>query len=1118
MKRRKLLVLLAIPAGLLLGLYVVATLPAVQRAVALRAAARVPGLTLKIGRLSAGWGSMEVLGLEAEYRGYAIRIPQVQAEYSGMAFLLGRELHVQSLAVPDFVLGAAVKAGEATSGAAEPATASANPAVAFAGILSPISLPFPIQVDAAEIAGRVELPEGRALNLAVNGRLLAPGAEASTAVRLVWAAPNAAPGPVRELHWVGQLCIRETVAGEISQLGLEGLLAADAVSRSAGRGLRVVLLARHESAGGPETVEASVRLPAAKTGEEPLLRVKVEHRPGQARISGEWSVRGRREQMSVLAPGAAWPEFTAEAKGRFSYDNGTGDFSTEGRATAAVSQLRRLRPEFAGVDELRGQAAFSVERIGAVVTLSKLDAELSSAKARVLHLAALQPASYRLDTGAVVFAQPDNDLLRVELAALPVQWLQPWFGGCTVEGSEIVGSFAVAASADGRRVVLRAEQPLVVDALTVRRAGKPLLEGARIALSPRIEHNGSTERLLVPDLALTTAAGDRLDGSLDLTLDTATTALDFAGGLRGTLPTLLRPFMPVELGALQMETELAGTWRKTAPTGNWGDGECALRTAKAALRRSGGGPVLAVTALQPLTLRPNGGGGLVPERPGEPAVRLEFGGLPLAWAQPWLNGMVIGGTLASGECRLQGAGGAWALETQSPLVFAGVCLTREGRSLVEAADGELSLRGKLGVDAWAVEALDLQLRPGSLLPGGSVKLALQAQHNAAGHGSMKLPVTVDCEGRHSQLCLEGEWSNAGADSVSATARLTGDTVHLRDLSVLGALREAAAAAPTSAQAPSPGGTKKPKEAAALEAAPSLPGAKDLRPFWSALSGRLEVDIQRLEMERDEITGLQAVLVCDAQHLALEKLVGTTRSAPVDVKLGVAFDPAKALPYSLQGDCAVPGFDLGAFLRAAVPGQEPTLETVFAITAKMEGQGANLADLIDGVRGEFGLKGGPGVLRIKDRGVDKARALGGLVLGLLSKDKQKPVVNVGTQLMDELREFRFEQFDVSLLRTEDMSLQIRALDIRSTDKRFTGTGLARHVTGKTVLDYPLRLELRLAGKADFAALLEKVNLLDGSKDELGYLRMRDPFVVSGTMVKPDWKKMLRLFGSGLVFGK
>lgn len=1108
MKRRKLLLLLALPLGLLVALYAVALLPAVQRAVALRAAARVPGLTLRLDRLSVGWGSAEVRGLEAEYQGNRLRIPQLDAEYSGLAFLLRRELRVQSIAAADIVLSAPTDSAKAPGGETVPVPAT--PAAAFAGFLAPITLPFPVAVDSAELAGRVELPAGRGVQFSVHGRLLAPGAEAAPAVRLDWTDTEAAAGALSELHWVGEVRIRETAAGAISQLALDGVLAADAAAGAVGRGLRVNLEARHDAAGGPETVEVSVRLPAAKPGQEPLVRVQVEHRPGDGRLTGDWSVHARRDQVAVLAPKATWPEFTAEAKGQFSGDSATGDFSTTGRATGDVSQLRRLGVAFAGLEGLTGQMDFAVERTGVEVKLSKLEAAIDSGTAHVLRIAALQPVSFRLDTGAVAFAQPENDLLRVEIVALPVTWLQPWMEGCTLEGREITGTFAVAAAADGRRVVLRAAQPLVLDALSVRRAGKLLVDRVRIALSPRVEHAGKSTRLLVPDLLLTTVAGDRVDVTLDLTLDLDTLTLGFAGTLRGALPTLLRPFAPVALGALQVEADLAGTWRKTTLTSDWRGSELALRTAKAALRRNGGSAVFAATALQPLTLRLSDGE-LVPERPGDPAARLEFGGLPLAWAQPWLTDMTLDGTLTSGECRLQGAGRDWTVETLRPVAFSGVRYARGGRTILEAFEGQVGLRANVRDDSWAVENLDLQVRPGALLTGGTLKVGLEAKQDAAGRGSLKLPLSVDCDGRHTELRLEGEWSAGGAGPVSATARLTGDTVHLRDLSWIGALPTAVAQA-TATSPVAPVGKKKQKTEAVGRS------ARDERPFWAGLGGRLEVEVQRLMLDADEITGVQAVAVCDAQHLALEKLSGRTKSSELAGRIGVGFDATRSQPYSLQGDCTVPGFDLGALLRAAVPGEAPTVETVLDITAKVEGQGSTLDDLLAGVRGDFVLKGGPGVLRIKDKRVEKAQALGGLVLGLLSKDKPQPAVAAGSQLLEELREFHFEQLEASLLRAEDLNLQVRTLDIRSANKRFTGSGVAKHAAGKGVIEYPLQLELRLAGKDDFAALLEQARLLDGTKDELGYLRMREPFPVSGTLVKPDWKKMLLLFGAGLAFGR
>lgn len=196
-----------------------------------------------------------------------------------------------------------------------------------------------------------------------------------------------------------------------------------------------------------------------------------------------------------------------------------------------------------------------------------------------------------------------------------------------------------------------------------------------------------------------------------------------------------------------------------------------------------------------------------------------------------------------------------------------------------------------------------------------------------------------------------------------------------------------------------------------------------------------------------------------------------------------------------------------------------METVLDIDAKVEGQGNNLDDLLAGVRGEFVLKGGAGVLRIKDKRVEAASQLGGLVLGLLSKEKQqKPAVAAGAQLVEEMREFRFERIDISLLRGEDMNLQFRSIDVRSAEKRLSGSGKARHAAGLSIDEYPIDLEMRLAGKGNFGSLLEQAKLLDGTKDDLGYFPVRQAFVVSGTVGEPNWKKMLVTLGAGLVFGK
>lgn len=524
------------------------------------------------------------------------------------------------------------------------------------------------------------------------------------------------------------------------------------------------------------------------------------------------------------------------------------------------------------------------------------------------------------------------------------------------------------------------------------------------------------------------------------------------------------------------------------------------------------GPVLELEALQPVGYRLDTQA-VEFAQADKDLLRLGLTNLPLVWVQPWLADTNLGGTVSSGEVRVKGNGTAWSVETARPLAFTGVRYGTGKTTAIDQLAGELALRGGVDGAAWALESLDLTLRSAAAHPlFTALTLKTEARQDAAGRGRIALPVTLDSGGRRSQLRLDGEWTLEAGAAKAVNARLTGEAVYLRDF---GALAVLAPQSPTAAAAPAKSAGAKTNGAAAG----ARDSAKDERAFWAGIEGRAEIDLKRVVLEAEELTGIQATFVCNASRLTLEKLAARTKSAPLEAKFGVTFDGAKAAPYALAGSCTFPGFDVGAWLRAANPGEEPALESLLDINAKLEGQGANLDDLLAGLRGDFVLKGGAGVLRIKDKKVEAASALGGLVLGLLSKEKQqKPAVAAGAQLLEEMREFRFESLDVSLLRAEDMNLQFRAIDIRSAEKRLGGSGVARHVAGRTIDAYPLDLEMRLAGKGDFGALLEQASLLDGTKDELGYVRMRQPFTVSGTVAEPNWKKMLALLAAGLAFGR
>jgi len=895
MKRRTwLLVLGSLLLAVALALVAV-RLPVTQGWLLRRAVAGVPGLELKVARVSVGLSSAELRGIEANYEGTMLRLPLVRASYDGWALLTRRELFVDELSATDAEVALA----------AAPANAPAQPAPqvaaeAFAGFLAPLQLPVKATVGSVQVGGRVQISATQTMRFSAQGSLLLPGKQSAADIHAEYA-DSAEGAAAAQLDWVGRLTLAAAADGKIQSVGINGTLAMPRTKPGAPEHGLVTTLAIARAGDGSETIEASIRLSTAKPGDEPVARASLQHRAGAADVSGGWSLKLRQAQLEGVVDLQRVPEFTADATGKFAFAVSSGDFPAEGQATASAAKLQRLRSEFAGLGLLTGKADFAVESKGGELRLSKLDALLNDTRGPVLRIEALQPVAYRMDNGAVSYAQPDKDLLRLEVS-----------------------------------------------------------------------------------------------------------------------------------------------------------------------------------------------------------------NLPLAWVQPWLGDTSLSGTVSSGELRLKGAGSAWSAATLRPFAFAGVRVASGKQVLAEQLGGELALRASVDGAAWSVDSLDLALRSSSSAALSAIGLKLEARQDAQGRGTIALPLTLDNGGRRSQLRLDGEWTIS--DGVrKATATLGGDTVYLRDVVGLAALMPKTAEPPATQPA-----LGKPK---AKAAAASRSPTKDTQAFWTGIDGRVGVDLKRLVLESEEVTGVQATFVCDATKLQLEKLMATTKSAALEAAFGVAFDAARSAPYALKGSFKFPGFDLGAWLRAASPDEEPTMEAVLDIDAKVEGQGNNLDDLLAGVRGEFVLKGGAGVLRIKDKRVEAASQLGGLVLGLLSKEKQqKPAVAAGAQLGEEMREFRFERIDISLLRGEDMNLQFRSIDVRSAEKRLSGSGKARHVAGLSIDEYPIDLEMRLAGKGNFGSLLEQAKLLDGTKDDLGYFPVRQAFVVSGTVGEPNWKKMLVTLGAGLAFGK
>ena len=76
---------------------------------------------------------------------------------------------------------------------------------------------------------------------------------------------------------------------------------------------------------------------------------------------------------------------------------------------------------------------------------------------------------------------------------------------------------------------------------------------------------------------------------------------------------------------------------------------------------------------------------------------------------------------------------------------------------------------------------------------------------------------------------------------------------------------------------------------------------------------------------------------------------------------------------------------------------------------------------------------------------------------------------------------------------------------------TGSGTIQHQTGVKIPNQPLHVELQLAGKDHMAFLLGALNLLGDRQDDKGYTLMASPFVIGGTLSKPDSSQLWKIVG-------
>ncbi|MEY4488629.1 MAG: hypothetical protein RIQ79_1137, partial [Verrucomicrobiota bacterium] len=347
------------------------------------------------------------------------------------------------------------------------------------------------------------------------------------------------------------------------------------------------------------------------------------------------------------------------------------------------------------------------------------------------------------------------------------------------------------------------------------------------------------------------------------------------------------------------------------------------------------------------------------------------------------------------------------------------------------------------------------------------------------------------------------------------ARLSSLNLHVQDLQAFAAL------APVAPPAPAAGA---PAAAAPAPAAPAVPAAN---PLWAGYGGELVLSFARVVYAPGvDITNIEGTIGLTPESLSAQGIKMAVGGG--FLKLGGALNflrPSGA--YGLVADVSAHDIASGPLLRALSPTQTVPLEGVFALDAKLAGQGSDPAAAAKAAAGEVKLTGKNGIIRALNLETNRYAKAGSTVAGLaglagaLSGNNQ--LAQKGAQisaLNNVARQFGQLPFDaivVSAKRGPTGELEIGELSMRSPQLTLSGSGTIANLSGRGFADQPLRLSVNLGARGDMASAFQTLGLLapavaDAPADS--FQQLIEPLVFDGSLRQVGTKQATRLLARAL----
>jgi hypothetical protein len=1143
--------------GLLVAL---ALVPGIQRWAVMRAARDVQGLRLEVGTVRAGFSGVELRDVRVERSRIIVTAARADADFSLLALVFDRRLQVTRLEATGIEIDA-TRVDRSEAGAAAAGAPAAAP-----GLLARAQLPFDLSLDNLRIEGGGKLAGEPGLPPYVVRFLITGGGVASGREGLIQieaTAEDPAPG-VQVTALKVQSGLRATLSPKrtFTKVSLTTVVDATGPALSESSQLKLGAELYQTSAGENHAVTVDTVLHGER---ETIARIQAQLPTGARQYDGEWELKVRTAQVAPFVLGGALPEFDLQGGGRFTFEPTGTAFNVQGRLAGRATQLEAVNPAWRGIGPVQLEANFDGGRRDGILQLAQFKMALAGAQP-VLEAETTAPVRFDLRQRQLATdGAAGGSLVRVNLRGLPMAWIQPFVPAFDLSGDPITGELELtplAGSAATARILLRMQS----NALTLTRDGRPLLNRAAIALRSEGTWADGVVDASAVEASVKTQDGDalRLAGRLNAQVG-AQPSVAFSGNISATAAKLLARWLPGAPVVAEGEVDVAlkGNLLETRPgrlqVRQAGTTLADVRIAQSfvtdltshELKPSEPSKQLAhiVVGRLPLELLPLAGsggkfGGWVERGEFDVAVNggkttlRALGPLRLAGVsftqnrRPKLADLTVEASpvleyagptafrLQTGDVKIRPAERSELLTFKAEMIAAPDTATQAtatftlnaaqlgsqplfaGAEALSAGQATGEIRAVLG-ERKQVEAR-MTLNGLMLADGGRTLPVANAGFRGVvlpnGAVSVQLPVLLDNAGRRSDINVALELLPL-ARGYSVDGRITGQQVEWQDAQdVLGIFIAAAASGES-------------------EEAPATPASvpPDTEAAWSRFSGQVVLDLKSVTRGQDwAMTGMGGTLAIEPTRLSLPALAasfgGTSRLAARS-ELRFTGGP---MPYRLTGDYQLVDFDVGRLFAAFEPGRPPTLDGLFSVQGDFAGNGETMMRSLERAQGAFQLTGRQGAFRGLQRAsskismASKAVELGASMLGTIlgSEKAAKTAEKVAgaayfvDQLTPVIAELKYDLFSVKLSRDELLNMTLEEFSLVSQEVRLIGGGEVAYVAERSLLDQPLTATLTLAVRGRMEEQLGKLKALDGTKDELGYARVKDTITLGGTLARPD----------------